>query len=72
MLSAEQVRALVAAARARGLRVTAHVQGRRGLEVAIAGGVDELAHMPCEDAWPPAGPPTCSSSAATPCGTSTR
>jgi imidazolonepropionase-like amidohydrolase len=49
MLSAEQVRALVAAAHARGLRVTAHVQGRRGLELAIAGGVDELAHMPCED-----------------------
>jgi imidazolonepropionase-like amidohydrolase len=49
MLSAEQVRALVAAAHTRGLRVTAHVQGRRGLEVAIAGGVDELAHMPCED-----------------------
>ena len=45
MLTAEQVRALVAA-RTRGLRVTAHVQGRRGLEIAIAGGVDELAHMP--------------------------
>ena len=46
MLTAEQVRALVAAAHKRGLRVTAHVQGRRGLEIAIAGGVDELAHMP--------------------------
>jgi hypothetical protein len=50
MLSPEQVRALVAAAHARGLRVTAHVQGRRGLAVAMAGGVDELAHMPCQDA----------------------
>ena len=53
MLSAEQVRAVVAAAHEHGLRVTAHVQGRSGLEVAMAGGVDELAHMPCQDPLAP-------------------
>ena len=46
-LSLEQVRAIVAQAHKHRRIVTAHVLEGRGLELALAGGVDELAHMPC-------------------------
>lgn len=48
MLSATEVRAIVRAAHRRGRIVTAHVSDSRGVELALAGGVDELAHAPCE------------------------
>ena len=41
------LRAIVAEAHARELRVTAHVGERLGARLALRGGVDELAHMPC-------------------------
>ena len=46
-LDADQVRAIVARAHRHGRRVTAHVADGRGLQIALDGGVDELAHMPC-------------------------
>lgn len=46
-LSVDQVRAIVAAAHRRRRLVTAHVVDGKGLDLALAGGVDELAHMPC-------------------------
>jgi imidazolonepropionase-like amidohydrolase len=46
-LSVAQVRAIVARAHLRRRVVTAHVVEGRGLAVALEGGVDELAHMPC-------------------------
>jgi imidazolonepropionase-like amidohydrolase len=46
-LSLDQVRAIVAAAHARRRKVTAHVFEGRGLGLALDGGVDELAHLPC-------------------------
>lgn len=46
-LDARQVRAIVARAHLHGRRVTAHVADGRGLAIALDGGVDELAHMPC-------------------------
>jgi Amidohydrolase family len=48
-LSVEQVRAIVAAAHRHRRIVTAHLPGGRELAIALAGGVDELAHMPCVD-----------------------
>lgn len=47
MLSVAEVRAIVAEAHAQGLRVTAHAMGAEGVQRALAGGVDELAHTPC-------------------------
>jgi imidazolonepropionase-like amidohydrolase len=47
MLSVPEVRAIVAEAHRHRLRVTAHALGVRGVETAVAGGVDELAHTPC-------------------------
>jgi imidazolonepropionase-like amidohydrolase len=46
-LDAGQVRAIVARAHRHGRRVTAHVSEGRGVQIALEGGVDELAHMPC-------------------------
>ena len=43
------LRAIVAEAHAHDLRVTAHVGEGRGARMAMAAGVDELAHMPCGD-----------------------
>jgi len=43
-LSQEEIEAIVEAAHEHGKRVTAHVQTRREAEMAILGGVDELAH----------------------------
>ena len=47
MLSVAEVRAIVSEAHRRGLAVTAHAVGPDGVRRALAGGVDELAHMPC-------------------------
>jgi imidazolonepropionase-like amidohydrolase len=47
MLSLEEVRAIVDEAHRSGRIVTAHVSEQRGLRLALTGGVDELAHMPC-------------------------
>jgi imidazolonepropionase-like amidohydrolase len=47
MLSVAEVRSIVAEAHAVGLDVTAHAMGSSGTETAAAGGVDELAHVPC-------------------------
>lgn len=49
MLSVEEVQAIVAEAHRLHRIVTAHVLEGPGLEVALAGGVDELAHMPCQE-----------------------
>jgi imidazolonepropionase-like amidohydrolase len=46
-LDAGQVQAIVARAHRHGRRVTAHVADGRGVAIALDGGVDELAHMPC-------------------------
>jgi imidazolonepropionase-like amidohydrolase len=43
------LRAIVTEAHAHELRVTAHVGEARGARMALQAGVDELAHMPCED-----------------------
>jgi len=43
------LRAIVEEAHAHDLRVTAHVGEGRGARMALQGGVDELAHMPCGD-----------------------
>jgi imidazolonepropionase-like amidohydrolase len=51
-LDAGQVRAIVARAHRHGRRVTAHVADGRGLGIALDGGVDELAHMPCTGVSP--------------------
>ncbi len=47
MLSVEQIRWIVAKAHNLGRRVIAHVGEQEGFDLAVAGGVDELAHMPC-------------------------
>jgi imidazolonepropionase-like amidohydrolase len=52
MLSVAEVRAIVATAHRHGLIVTAHVSETRGVRIALAGRVDELAHMPCETEMP--------------------
>ncbi len=49
MLSVAEVQAIVAEAHKLHRIVTAHVLEGPGLAVALAGGVDELAHMPCQD-----------------------
>jgi imidazolonepropionase-like amidohydrolase len=46
-LSVDEVKAIVAAAHARGRIVTSHVSDPLEAQVALDGGVDELAHMPC-------------------------
>jgi imidazolonepropionase-like amidohydrolase len=51
-LDAGQVRAIVARAHRHGRRATAHVADGRGLRIALDGGVDELAHMPCTGVSP--------------------
>jgi imidazolonepropionase-like amidohydrolase len=48
-LTVDQVRAIVARAHRRGRIVTAHALGGGGVALALEGGVDELAHMPCND-----------------------
>ena len=47
MLTLAEVRTIVAEAHRRGLKVTAHALWPDGVERALAGGVDELAHTPC-------------------------
>jgi hypothetical protein len=47
ILSVEQVQRIVAKAHALGKRVIAHVGEQEGFDIAVAGDVDELAHMPC-------------------------
>ncbi len=47
LLDVAEVRAIVDAAHRHDLLVTAHVTDGQGTRVALAGGVDELAHMPC-------------------------
>jgi imidazolonepropionase-like amidohydrolase len=47
-LSLAQVQAIVAAAHARGARVTAHVSNASELQVALDAGVDSLAHTPID------------------------
>jgi imidazolonepropionase-like amidohydrolase len=47
--SLEEIRAIVEAAHARNLRVSAHVSRARHLPLAIEGGVDDLAHMVVDD-----------------------
>jgi imidazolonepropionase-like amidohydrolase len=49
MLSVAEVQAIVAEAHRLHRIVTAHVLEGPGLAIALAGGVDELAHMPCQD-----------------------
>jgi imidazolonepropionase-like amidohydrolase len=51
-LSVPEVQAIVAAAHARGRIVTAHVSDPAEARVALEGGVDELAHMPCGESEP--------------------
>ena len=48
MLSVAEVRAIVDEAHAHGLEVTAHAETVGAAIRAIEGGVDELAHMPCD------------------------
>jgi imidazolonepropionase-like amidohydrolase len=47
MLTLAEVRAIVDEAHGRGRIVTAHVLEQDGVDRALAGGVDELTHMPC-------------------------
>ena len=49
LLRLAEIRAIVAEAHRRGLLVTAHVTAPADGRIALQGGVDELAHMPC--AW---------------------
>ena len=51
-LSVDEVKAIVAAAHARGRIVTAHVSDPTEAQTALDGGVDELAHMPCGEVAP--------------------
>jgi imidazolonepropionase-like amidohydrolase len=46
-LSVDQVAAIVSEAHRLHRIVTAHVLEGKGLDIALAGGVDEIAHMPC-------------------------
>jgi imidazolonepropionase-like amidohydrolase len=52
LLTVAEIRAIVEEAHARDLRVTAHVSAPDDTRLALAGGVDELAHMPCVWAAP--------------------
>jgi cytosine/adenosine deaminase-related metal-dependent hydrolase len=54
MLSLEELKAVVAAAHERDRAVTAHVERIEQLRIALAAGVDELAHTPCDRADPQA------------------
>jgi imidazolonepropionase-like amidohydrolase len=47
-LDAETIKALVAAAHARGLLVVAHVSSSAGVEEVVSAGVDVLAHVPAD------------------------
>ena len=49
VITFDVLRALVAEAHAHELRVTAHVGETRGARMALEAGVDELAHMPCDE-----------------------
>ena len=49
LLTVAEIRAIVDEAHAHDLRVTAHVSAPDDTRLALAGGVDEFAHMPC--AW---------------------
>jgi imidazolonepropionase-like amidohydrolase len=51
-LSVEQVQAIVAEAHRHRRIVTAHALEGKGVAIALAGGVDELAHMPCVGVTP--------------------
>jgi imidazolonepropionase-like amidohydrolase len=51
-LRVAEIRAIVDEAHRRDLRVTAHVTAPDDTRLALAGGVDELAHMPCSWAAP--------------------
>jgi imidazolonepropionase-like amidohydrolase len=51
-LTLEEVQAIVEEAHRHGRIVTAHVLEGRGLDLALRGGVDELAHMPCLNVTP--------------------
>jgi imidazolonepropionase-like amidohydrolase len=46
--SPEVVKAVVEQAHARSRKVSAHLSGERGAQLALDGGVDEWAHMPCD------------------------
>ncbi|MBW8806443.1 MAG: amidohydrolase family protein, partial [Catenulisporales bacterium] len=48
LLGVETVAAIVEEAHACGLMVTAHLSGPAGAEIALAAGVDEWAHVPCD------------------------
>jgi imidazolonepropionase-like amidohydrolase len=48
MLSSAEVTAIVEAAHARGLKVSAHISHVRNVPIALAAGVDDLAHMVVE------------------------
>jgi imidazolonepropionase-like amidohydrolase len=52
MLSVAEVEAIVGEAHRLHRIVTAHVLEGPGLAIALAGGVDELAHMPCQEVTP--------------------
>ena len=47
LLTPPEIRAVVAEAHRHELAVTAHATGVEGVRLALAGGVDELAHIPC-------------------------
>jgi imidazolonepropionase-like amidohydrolase len=47
LLTTDEVRAIVEEAHARDLEVTAHAEWPDGIQRAVDGGVDELAHVPC-------------------------
>ena len=49
MLSLKQVQWIVAQAHVLGKRVIAHVGEQKGFDLAVKGGIDELAHMPCAE-----------------------
>jgi imidazolonepropionase-like amidohydrolase len=49
VISFDVLRAIVAEAHAHDLRVTAHVGEARGTRMALQAGVDELAHVPCDE-----------------------
>lgn len=52
VLSLEEFRAIVDEAHSHGLPVSAHVQEREGLDLALKAGVDDLAHLPCRGSFP--------------------
>ena len=53
LLTVAEIRAIVAEAHRHDLLVTAHVTGLEGVRLALAGAVDELAHMPCRQRLEP-------------------